>query len=117
MLTIGTSAATTEREHTMSVSTNTASTTNGAAPAKPIGKVLPNLAAENEALKAQIAAMQAAALLKVYFKVSDKGAVSVYGLQRFPVTLYRDQWATLLDRADDIKAFITANDKTLKLKA
>jgi hypothetical protein len=80
------------------------------------GKVLPNLEAENAALKAQIAAMQAAEAEKVYFKVSDKGALSVYGLMRFPVTLYRGQWETLLGRAADIRAFIAANAATLKAK-
>lgn len=80
------------------------------------GKVLPNLAAENEALRAQIAAMKAAEAEKVYFKVSDKGAVSCYGLMRFPVTLYRGQWETLLGRVDDIKAFIAANAANLKSK-
>ena len=42
----------------------------------------------------------------VNFKVSAKGAVSVYGLGRFPVTLYREQWVRLLERADDLKAFM-----------
>ena len=42
----------------------------------------------------------------VNFKVSAKGAVSVYGLGRFPVTLYREQWIRLLERADDLKAFM-----------
>lgn len=49
-------------------------------------------------------------------KISDKGAVSVYGLQRFPVTLYADQWDALLAKADSIKAFIEANRSKLKSK-
>ncbi|MGA3028959.1 MAG: hypothetical protein ABSF98_29830, partial [Bryobacteraceae bacterium] len=49
-------------------------------------------------------------------KVSEKGAVSVYGLGRFPVTLYQEQWLKLLDRADDIRAFITRNADKLKKK-
>jgi hypothetical protein len=49
-------------------------------------------------------------------KVSEKGAVSVYGLGRFPVTLYKEQWAKLLDMADDIRAFIRENDSKLKTK-
>jgi len=49
-------------------------------------------------------------------KVSEKGAVSVYGLGRFPVTLYQEQWLKLLDRADDIRAFITQNADKLKKK-
>ncbi len=46
-------------------------------------------------------------------KVSSKGAVSVYGLQRFPVTLYRSQWLRLLDFADEIRTFIEANGESL----
>ena len=49
-------------------------------------------------------------------KVSEKGAVSVYGLGRFPVTLYKEQWTKLLDMADDIKAFIKENESKLKAK-
>ena len=49
-------------------------------------------------------------------KVSEKGAVSVYGLGRFPVTLYKEQWTKLLAMADDIKAFIKAHDAQLKTK-
>jgi len=50
-------------------------------------------------------------------KVSEKGGVSVYGLGRFPVTLYKEQWNRLLDIADDIRAFLVENDKILKSKA
>lgn len=49
-------------------------------------------------------------------KVSDKGAVSVYGLGRFPVTLYKEQWTRLLERTEDIKKFIVDNDHSLKTK-
>ena len=49
-------------------------------------------------------------------KVSEKGAVSVYGLGRFPVTLYQEQWAKLLDLADDIRGFIKENEAKLKKK-
>lgn len=49
-------------------------------------------------------------------KVSEKGAVSVYNLQRMPVTLYGEQWVRLLDFADEIRAFIKANDGQLKKK-
>jgi len=49
-------------------------------------------------------------------KVSDKGGVSVYGLGRFPVTLYREQWHRLLALADDIRAFIDANQDKLKTR-
>jgi hypothetical protein len=50
------------------------------------------------------------------FKVSEKGAVSVYGLGRFPVTLYLEQWEKLLSHADELRAFIEANKDTLKTK-
>ena len=52
----------------------------------------------------------------VSLKVSEKGGVSVYGLGRFPVTLYKEQWARLLDVGDDIRAFIKENDSKLKAK-
>jgi hypothetical protein len=54
---------------------------------------------------------------KLTMKVSDKGALSVYGLGRYPVTLYRGQWERLLAEADTITAFITANAATLTVKA
>ena len=50
------------------------------------------------------------------FKVSEKGAVSVYGMGRFPVTLYYEQWVRLLDRADDLRTFMEENKSRLKLK-
>ena len=49
-------------------------------------------------------------------KVSEKGALSVYGMGRFPVTLYKEQWIKLLGIADDIKKFIDENDSRLKTK-
>ena len=49
-------------------------------------------------------------------KVSEKGAVSVYGLGRFPVTLYKEQWTRLLEMADDIRTFIADNEGKLKAK-
>ena len=52
----------------------------------------------------------------VSFKVGDKGGVSVYGLGRFPVTLYRSQWAKLFDQSDAIKAFMEANAHLLAEK-
>jgi hypothetical protein len=50
------------------------------------------------------------------FKVSDKGGVSVYGLGRFPVTLYYEQWMKLLDKAEDLRAFLEENKAGLKMK-
>jgi len=52
----------------------------------------------------------------VSIKVSEKGGVSVYGLGRFPVTLYKEQWTKLLDMADDIRAFLRDHDAELKTK-
>ena len=52
----------------------------------------------------------------LYCKVSEKGAVSVYGLQRMPVTLYVEQWERLLDFGDEIRAFLKENDAKLKRK-
>ena len=50
------------------------------------------------------------------FKVSEKGAVSVYGLGRFPVTLYFEQWIKLLSHIDELRTFMEANKSKLKLK-
>lgn len=52
----------------------------------------------------------------VTLKVSEKGALSVYGLGRFPVTLYKEQWSRLLDHTDEIRAFLAENDEKLKKK-
>ena len=52
----------------------------------------------------------------INYKVSEKGAVSVYGLGRFPVTLYYEQWTRLLDQADELRQFLDANKSSLKLK-
>lgn len=49
-------------------------------------------------------------------KVSEKGAVSLYGMGKWPVTMYSEQWLKVLDRADEIKAFIQANQDRLKTK-
>ena len=53
---------------------------------------------------------------KVTLKVSEKGALSVYGLGRFPVTLYKEHWVRLLETAEEIKVFIRENDEKLKTK-
>ena len=53
---------------------------------------------------------------EIYFKVSAKGAMSVYGLGRFPVTLYKEQWLKLLEMSEDILAFIKTNESLLKTK-
>jgi hypothetical protein len=70
---------------------------------------LERLRAENEALKKPGGA-------KPTMKVSEKGALSVYGMGRFPVTLYKEQWLRVLAMGDDIKSFIEANNDRLKTK-
>jgi hypothetical protein len=72
---------------------------------------LERLKAENEALKEKQKRGSA-----VSMKVSEKGAVSVYGLGRFPVTLYQEQWSKLLSLSDDIRQFIEENKAALKVK-
>jgi hypothetical protein len=69
------------------------------------------LEAENEALKKTRKTTGS-----MSFKVSEKGAVSVYGLGRFPVTLYKEQWDKLLAASEQIKAFMEENHSQLKLK-
>jgi hypothetical protein len=74
------------------------------------------LKAELERLRRENAALKKGATAGVRMKVSEKGAVSVYGMGRFPVTLYKEQWLKLLDMSDDIRAFIAANEAQLKAK-
>lgn len=69
-----------------------------------------------EQLIAQIEAMQKAAAGKVTLKVTEKGGVSLYGMGRFPVTLYASQWDKLLANVDTIKAFLEANRSKLATK-
>ena len=71
---------------------------------------------ELERLRQENAALKKDANSSMRLKVSEKGGVSVYGLGRFPVTLYKEQWLKLLDMADDIRAFIAANEAELKSK-
>jgi hypothetical protein len=53
---------------------------------------------------------------QLQLKVSDKGGVSVYGLGRFPVTLYYEQWTRLLDHSEELRTFLESNKDKLKLK-
>ena len=73
-----------------------------------------------EELLARIAELEKQATSKktgrLEFKVSEKGGVSVYGLGRFPVTLYYEQWQRLLGIADDLRTFLEDNKSKLKLK-
>jgi hypothetical protein len=70
---------------------------------------LERLKAENEALKAKTARTTS-------IRVSEKGGVSVYGLGRFPVTLYKEQWLKLLEMTDELRKFIAENEGKLKTK-
>jgi len=72
--------------------------------------------AELARLRAENAALKNRTQRGVSLKVSEKGGVSVYGLGRFPVTLYKEQWTKLLDMGDEIRAFIRENDAKLKTK-
>ena len=74
---------------------------------------LARLEAENRALREQIEQRKPGQLR---LKVSEKGALSVYGLGRFPVTLYKEQWIRLLDYAEEMRSFIKDNDQLLKGK-
>lgn len=69
------------------------------------------LKAENEALKNKKNTRGTLSM-----KVSEKGALSVYGMGRFPVTLYKEQWLKLLGISEEIKKFIEENDDRLKVK-
>lgn len=75
-----------------------------------------DLKAELERLKNENERLKQRGSRATSLKVSEKGGVSVYGLGRFPVTLYKEQWAKLLDMADDIRAFIKENESKLKSK-
>ena len=70
---------------------------------------LERLTKENESLKARTSK-------GISLKVSEKGGVSVYGMGRFPITLYKEQWIKLLDMADDLRRFIEENNSKLKVK-
>ena len=72
--------------------------------------------AEIERLRAENEALKKPARGQMSLKVSEKGALSVYGLGRFPVTLYREQWEKLLAMADQIRQFIQDNTHLLKKK-
>ena len=74
------------------------------------------LKAELERLRSENAALKKGAATGIRMKVSEKGAVSIYGMGRFPVTLYKEQWLKLLDMSAEIRAFIVANEGQLKTK-
>ena len=75
-----------------------------------------DLKAELERLRRENDALKKGGTRGVSMKVSEKGGLSIYGLGRFPVTLYKEQWSTLLDMADEIRAFLREHDAELKSK-
>jgi hypothetical protein len=76
-----------------------------------------DIKSELERLRAENDALKRSSSKGLSLRVSEKGALSVYGLGRFPVTLYKEQWLRLLDMTEDIKTFIKQNDVQLKSKA
>jgi hypothetical protein len=75
-----------------------------------------DLKAELERLRNENASLKKGAATGIRMKVSEKGAVSIYGMGRFPVTLYKEQWVKLLDMSSDIRNFIVENEALLKSK-
>jgi hypothetical protein len=75
-----------------------------------------DLKGELERLRKENEALKKGSSQGVRMKVSEKGAVSIYGMGRFPVTLYQEQWLKLLEMSDEIRAFIAANEAQLKKK-
>jgi hypothetical protein len=75
-----------------------------------------DMKAELERLRSENAALKKGASDGIRMKVSEKGAVSVYGMGRFPVTLYKEQWLKLLNMSEEIRAFIAENEARLKAK-
>jgi hypothetical protein len=74
------------------------------------------LRAELERLRKENEALKRPTRGQISMRVSEKGGLSVYGLGRFPVTLYREQWEKLIAMAEEIKQFIQDNDSALKKK-
>jgi hypothetical protein len=75
-----------------------------------------DLKAEIERLRAENDKLKNKAVRGVSLKVSEKGGLSLYGMGRFPVTLYKEQWRKILEMAPEIEAFIQQNDSLLKTK-
>lgn len=75
-----------------------------------------DLRAELERLRAENEALKTKKLRRITLKVSEKGALSLYGMGRFPVTLYKEQWLKVVDMSDEIRLFIRDNDHLLKSK-
>ena len=72
--------------------------------------------AELERLRSENTALKKGVATGITMKVSEKGGLSVYGMGRFPITLYKEQWLKLMDMSDAMRAFIAANNSVLKTK-
>lgn len=83
---------------------------------RPMTNTHDDLKAELDKLRAENEALKKTSSKGLSLKVSEKGGLSVYGLGRFPVTLYKEQWNKLLGMTDEIRAFIAANESKLKIK-
>ncbi|MCP3984539.1 MAG: hypothetical protein GY723_09115 [bacterium] len=75
-----------------------------------------DLQSEIERLRAENEALKANEKKALRLQVSQKGAVSLYGIRRFPITFYADEWDTVLSMSDDIRAFIAEHESELKRK-
>jgi hypothetical protein len=75
-----------------------------------------DMKAELERLRQENASLKKGAAKGISMKVSEKGGLSIYGLGRFPVTLYKEQWTKLLELSDEIKRFLRDHDSELKTK-
>jgi hypothetical protein len=75
-----------------------------------------DLHAELERLRAENEALKNRSSREMRLKVSEKGAVSLYGIRRFPITFYADEWERVLDMAEDVREFIRENKGALKRK-
>jgi hypothetical protein len=75
-----------------------------------------DLRAELDRLRTENAQLKGQRARGVSLKVSEKGGVSVYGMGRFPITLYKEQWLKLIDMADEIRTFIKEHESSLKAK-
>lgn len=75
-----------------------------------------DLRAELERLRKENESLKKGAAKGISMKVSEKGGLSVYGLGRFPITLYQEQWTKLLDMSEELRAFIAAHQGELKAK-
>jgi hypothetical protein len=76
-----------------------------------------DLKAELDRLRKENESLKKGAAKGISMKVSEKGGLSIYGLGRFPITLYKEQWTKLLDLSEDIRSFLEAHDAELKTKA